>query len=97
MTQLTTLEPIEPRRTTRWGYDFAEGSQEARVLLGGKAANVPEMTRICGEHGGDPDSIEFLHRSGIDHVSCSPDRVPIARVAAAHGAVRDAVVVGAGS
>jgi pyruvate,orthophosphate dikinase len=44
---------------------------------------------VCGEHGGDPDSIEFLHHSGIDYVSCSPFRVPIARVAAAQAAIRD--------
>jgi pyruvate,orthophosphate dikinase len=43
---------------------------------------------VCGEHGGDPDSIEFLHSSGIDYVSCSPYRVPIARVAAARAALR---------
>jgi pyruvate,orthophosphate dikinase len=43
---------------------------------------------ICGEHGGDPDSIEFFHHSGIDYVSCSPYRVPVARVAAAQAAVR---------
>ena len=45
---------------------------------------------ICGEHGGDPDSIEFFHHSGIDYVSCSPYRVPVARVAAAQAAVRAA-------
>jgi pyruvate,orthophosphate dikinase len=45
---------------------------------------------ICGEHGGDPDSIDFFHHSGLDYVSCSPYRVPIARVAAAQAAVRDA-------
>jgi pyruvate, orthophosphate dikinase len=45
---------------------------------------------VCGEHGGDPDSIEFLHHSGIDYVSCSPYRVPIARVAAAQAAIRAA-------
>jgi pyruvate,orthophosphate dikinase len=45
---------------------------------------------ICGEHGGDPDSIEFFHHSGLDYVSCSPYRVPIARVAAAQAAVRGA-------
>jgi pyruvate,orthophosphate dikinase len=44
---------------------------------------------ICGEHGGDPDSIEFFHHSGLDYVSCSPYRVPVARVAAAQAAVRD--------
>jgi pyruvate, orthophosphate dikinase len=42
---------------------------------------------VCGEHGGDPDSIAFLHDSGIDYVSCSPYRVPIARVAAAQAAI----------
>jgi pyruvate,orthophosphate dikinase len=43
---------------------------------------------VCGEHGGDPDSIDFLHHSGIDYVSCSPYRVPIARVAAAQAVIR---------
>jgi pyruvate, orthophosphate dikinase len=45
---------------------------------------------ICGEHGGDPDSIEFFHNSGLDYVSCSPYRVPVARVAAAQAACRAA-------
>ena len=55
--------------------------------LGRKAK--PDITLgVCGEHGGDPDSIEFFHHSGIDYVSCSPYRVPIARVAAAQAAVR---------
>ena len=43
---------------------------------------------VCGEHGGDPDSVDFFHHSGLDYVSCSPFRVPIARVAAAQAAVR---------
>jgi pyruvate,orthophosphate dikinase len=42
---------------------------------------------ICGEHGGDPDSIRFCHDSGLDYVSCSPFRVPIARLAAAQAAL----------
>ena len=42
---------------------------------------------ICGEHGGDPDSIAFCHKVGMDYVSCSPFRVPIARLAAARAAV----------
>ena len=55
--------------------------------LGRKAH--PDLTLgVCGEHGGDPDSIEFLAASGIDYVSCSPYRVPIARVAAAQSAIR---------
>lgn len=44
---------------------------------------------ICGEHGGDPASVEFCHRIGLDYVSCSPFRVPIARLAAARAAIRD--------
>jgi pyruvate,orthophosphate dikinase len=44
---------------------------------------------ICGEHGGDPDSIEFCHKVGMDYVSCSPFRVPIARLAAAQAAVNN--------
>jgi pyruvate, orthophosphate dikinase len=44
---------------------------------------------ICGEHGGDPSSVEFCHRVGLDYVSCSPFRIPIARLAAAQAALRD--------
>ena len=42
---------------------------------------------VCGEHGGDPDSIEFFNSVGLDYVSCSPFRVPIARLAAARAAL----------
>jgi pyruvate,orthophosphate dikinase len=42
---------------------------------------------ICGEHGGDPESVIFCHKIGLDYVSCSPFRVPIARLAAAHAAL----------
>ena len=44
---------------------------------------------ICGEHGGDPMSVEFCHKIGLDYVSCSPFRVPIARLAAAQAAIKD--------
>jgi len=44
---------------------------------------------VCGEHGGDPDSIDFFHRAGLNYVSCSPYRVPIARLAAAQAAIRN--------
>ncbi len=47
-------------------------------------------TGVCGEHGGDPDSIEFFERAGLDYVSCSPYRVPVARLAAAQAAIRNA-------
>jgi pyruvate,orthophosphate dikinase len=49
----------------------------------GRAARKDIKLGICGEHGGDPDSIRFCHDSGLDYVSCSPFRVPIARLAAA--------------
>jgi pyruvate, orthophosphate dikinase len=50
----------------------------------------PELeVGICGEHGGDPRTIAFCHRAGLDYVSCSPFRVPIARLAAAHAALED--------
>ncbi|HYY14667.1 MAG TPA: putative PEP-binding protein, partial [Chthoniobacterales bacterium] len=42
---------------------------------------------ICGEHGGDPASVKFCHRLGLDYVSCSPFRIPIARLAAAQAAL----------
>jgi pyruvate,orthophosphate dikinase len=53
----------------------------------GRSAKPGLKLGVCGEHGGDPDSIAFFHSSGIDYVSCSPFRVPVARVAAAQAAV----------
>jgi pyruvate,orthophosphate dikinase len=53
----------------------------------GRAARPGLVAGICGEHGGDPRSIHFFHRAGLDYVSCSPFRVPIARVAAAQAAI----------
>ena len=44
---------------------------------------------ICGEHGGEPKSVEFCHSAGLNYVSCSPYRVPIARLAAAHAAIKE--------
>ena len=55
----------------------------------GRSAKPDLKLGICGEHGGDPDSIDFFHNSGLDYVSCSPYRVPIARVAAAQAAIRN--------
>jgi pyruvate,orthophosphate dikinase len=54
----------------------------------GRKTKVDLKLGVCGEHGGDPDSIDFFHHSGIDYVSCSPYRVPVARVAAAQAACR---------
>ncbi|MDY3662132.1 MAG: putative PEP-binding protein, partial [Ruminococcus bovis] len=61
---------------------------EMAVELGKKVR--PEMhCGICGEHGGDPTSVEFCHKIGLDYVSCSPFRVPIARLAAAQAAIAE--------
>ncbi len=61
---------------------------EMAVNLGHKTK--PDMHMgVCGEHGGDPSSIEFFHKVGLDYVSCSPYRVPIARLAAAHAALKN--------
>lgn len=54
----------------------------------GRAVKTKLKVGICGEHGGEPSSVEFCHREGFDYVSCSPYRVPIARVAAAQAALR---------
>ena len=55
----------------------------------GKATRPELHIGICGEHGGDPSSVEFCHKIGLDYVSCSPFRVPIARLAAAQAALND--------
>ena len=55
----------------------------------GRATRPDLHLGICGEHGGDPSSVEFCHRTGLDYVSCSPFRVPIARLAAAQAAIKD--------
>lgn len=55
----------------------------------GKAENPALHCGICGEHGGDPSSIEFCQKIGLNYVSCSPYRVPIARLAAAQAKIRE--------
>ena len=57
------------------------------TIKNGKAVNSSIHCGICGEHGGDPSSVEFCHELGLDYVSCSPFRVPIARLAAAQAAI----------
>lgn len=65
------------------------GQLVAMAVEKGRAARPDIHLGICGEHGGDPSSIDFCHRVGLDYVSCSPFRVPIARLAAAHAAIRN--------
>jgi pyruvate,orthophosphate dikinase len=54
----------------------------------GRSTRPDLKVGICGEHGGEPISVEFFAKSGLDYVSCSPFRVPIARLAAAQAAIR---------
>ena len=56
------------------------------MLTTGLEANI--KLGICGEHGGDPSSVEFCHNAGLTYVSCSPFRVPIARLSAAQAAIK---------
>jgi len=58
----------------------------------GRAAKPALKVGVCGEHGGDPASIRFFDRVGLDYVSCSPFRVPTARLAAAQSAIERAVM-----
>jgi pyruvate,orthophosphate dikinase len=58
------------------------------AVTDGKAVRSALHCGICGEHGGDPTSVEFCHKLGLDYVSCSPYRVPIARLAAAQAALK---------
>src|ERR1700754_2304281 len=53
----------------------------------GRAANPTLSIGVCGEHGGDPDSVHFFHKVGLDYVSCSPFRVPVARLEAGRGVI----------
>ena len=65
------------------------GSLMKMAIEKGKSVRPELHCGICGEHGGDPSSVEFCHRIGLDYVSCSPFRVPIARLAAAQAAIKD--------
>ena len=74
---------------------FARVDQKGVGKLVAMACKLGRETRpnihlgVCGEHGGDPSSVEFFHKVGLDYVSCSPFRVPIARLAAAQAAIKD--------
>ncbi len=77
---VSPFESIDRRRRRRAGPDRRR-----------TAAAPPSRTSrlgICGEHGGDPDSVHFFHEVGLDYVSCSPFRIPIARLEAGRAALR---------
>ena len=65
------------------------GALMEMAVAKGKSVRPNMHTGICGEHGGDPMSVEFCHKIGLDYVSCSPFRVPIARLAAAQAAIKE--------
>ncbi|WP_324717914.1 pyruvate, phosphate dikinase [Carboxydochorda subterranea] len=75
---LLKADPFQTLDTEGVGQLVAMGVER------GKKGNPSLVVGICGEHGGDPASIQFFHDAGLDYVSCSPYRVPIARLAAAH-------------
>ena len=82
---------IEARILQRSPFETIDESgvgEMVRIACARGRARRPDLhVGICGEHGGDPDSIRFFHSAGLDYVSCSPFRVPIARVAAAQAAL----------
>jgi pyruvate, orthophosphate dikinase len=85
---------IEMKIFDRSPFETIDGPGVGQMLrMGawlGRKTNPDLELGVCGEHAGDPDSIDFFHHSGIDYVSCSPYRVPVARIAAAQAAVRAA-------
>lgn len=68
---------------------FGVGALVEMGVKKGKAAKPGLLAGVCGEHGGDPASIEFFHRAGLDYVSCSPYRVPVARLVAGQAAIKE--------
>ena len=79
---ILTEDPFETLDTEGVGQLVRMGTER------GRSSNPELKVGICGEHGGDPDSVEFCHQTGLNYVSCSPYRVPIARVAAAQAAIQ---------
>ncbi len=80
--ELLTVDPFQSLDTTGVGQLVEMGVRK------GRSTRKDLKIGICGEHGGDPASIDFCHNVGLDYVSCSPFRVPIARLAAAQAALK---------
>jgi pyruvate,orthophosphate dikinase len=81
--EILSQDPFQSLDATGVGQLVEMGVQK------GRSAKKDLKCGICGEHGGDPASINFCHRAGLNYVSCSPFRVPIARLAAAQAALAD--------
>ncbi|HEU5119231.1 MAG TPA: putative PEP-binding protein, partial [Isosphaeraceae bacterium] len=84
--KILPVDPFQSLDTTGVGQLVEMGVQKGRASRKAKH-NEHLKVGICGEHGGDPDSVAFCHKVGLDYVSCSPFRVPIARLAAAQAAL----------
>jgi pyruvate,orthophosphate dikinase len=82
--------PVDPFRVLDRG---GVGQLIQMAVAKGRGVNAKLKVGICGEHGGEPSSVEFCHMTGLNYVSCSPFRVPIARLAAAQAALRNAAPV----
>ena len=84
---------LDRRIIDRSPFETLDGPGVGRLIElaveGGRSGNPKISLGVCGEHGGDPASVRFFHEAGLDYVSCSPYRVPIARVAAAQAAVAE--------
>ena len=81
--KLIQSDPFSTLDQTGVGQLVQMGTQKGRATRPGLKVG------ICGEHGGDPESVKFCHRTGLDYVSCSPYRLPIARLAAAHAVLEE--------
>ncbi len=85
--KILKVDPFQSLDTVGVGQLVEMGVQKGRATRKAKGEHL--KVGICGEHGGDPDSVAFCHKVGLDYVSCSPFRVPIARLAAAQAALAD--------
>jgi len=77
--------PVDPFQTID---QEGVGQLIEMAVVKGRATRNKLKIGICGEQGGDPASVEFCYKMGLDYVSCSPYRVPIARLAAAHASIK---------
>jgi len=84
---------LEQGLLARNPFETIDEAGVGRLVLdgveGGRATKPDLKLGVCGEHGGDPESIDFFYRAGLDYVSCSPFRVPIARLAAAQAVINN--------
>ena len=101
-TNVTSLDEFLRKGRERFGSGgggFQSGPSRKLIkwaVRDGRETKPGLKVGICGEHGGDPQSVAFCHRVGLDYVSCSPFRVPVARLAAAHAALSEPAAVAAG-